>query len=345
MLKRTLTILLLFSTVLVSVDTLAKEKDSNALPPTIVKVITAKQKEWQATVKAIGSLSAIEGIDVNPEIPGRVINIYFKSGQYVKKGQPIIQLYSDIIKASLESAKAQLKLSKVDFDRFFKLYKQGFYSKADLDKATATRDSSQSSVDLYEAQLSQTLIKTPFAGKLGLRKISIGDFLSAGEAIVSIEAVDPIRIDFSIPEVYIEQIKIGDEISIKSHAFKETYKGKIYAFNSIVDTKTRSLDMRASIPNKQYKLIPGTFIEVTVYFGDKKNLVVVPQNAIVYSPSGNYVYRMIENKAVKTPVKLGKKIENNEVIILEGLKTGDVVITEGQLKLYDGSKVITEQKG
>lgn len=322
-----------------------QSKSAHKMPPTVVQTITAHSKVWQNTINFNGSLSAFQGIMISSVTSERVTKIYFKSGQYVKQGEPLIQLYPNIIKAQFKKAEAQLKLSQADYQRALKLYKRKFLDAADLDKLQAKMQSDQADFKQAKSQLGQTLIKSPFAGKLGLRLVSLGEYLTPGTPIVNLQALDPICVDFSVSEIYLSQIKIGNKITLRSRAFPcEVYQGTIYALDSSVDPKTRMLGVRAKISNVNHTLLPGSFVSVTVYIEKAVPQIIIPQPAIVYSPQGNYVYRMINHKAVKTPVKLGQKLTDSQVIIIKGLKSGDVVIVGGQMKLFDESSVMTQQE-
>lgn len=318
----------------------AAKKSDGGMPPAFVTVTNPTQTTWQDTISMTGSLASFNGITVKAEAAGRITHVYFSSGQMVKKGDLIIEIFPDIIKAQLKQAEAQLALSQTDFKRFAELLKKGFVTQAEYDKSAATMKSNQATVDQYKAQLSQTLIKAPFSGKIGLKLISLGDYVNIGQNIVQLEALDPIEVDFSVPEIYMSQIKVGTKVSLKISAYpKETFNGEIYAINAALDPSTRTLDVRASIPNPENKLLPGTFAEVSMYLGDPMTVITIPQTAIIYDPQGNYVYRVINNRAVKTPLTLGKKIENNQIIIPQGLTQNDVIVTEGQIKIGDGAPV------
>lgn len=319
----------------------AAKKSSDGPPPAFVAVTNPVKTTWQDSIAMTGSLASFNGITVKAEAAGRITHIYFSSGQMVKKGDLIIEIFPDIIKAQLKQAEAQLALSKTNYKRFAELLKKGFVTQAEFDSATATLESNQAIVDQFKAQLSQTLIKAPFSGKIGLKLISLGDYVNIGQNIVQLEALDPIEVDFSVPEIYMSQIKVGTKVSLKISAYpKETFDGAIYAINASVDASTRTLDVRASIPNPDSKLLPGTFAEVSMSLGDPITVLTIPQTTIVYDPQGNYVYRVINNHAVKTVITLGKKIADNQIIIPQGLSPNDVVITEGQIKIGDGAPVI-----
>lgn len=314
------------------------------MPPTVVVTTTAQKKIWQDSILVIGSLTAFQGTILSPDIDGRVTKINFKEGQEVKAGDLLIEIYPDIIQANLAKAQAQLVKNKADYERYSKIYKLGYVDKSTLDSYKANLDSSQADVNSYQAQLRQHLITAPFAGTVGVQRVNVGDYIKAGTEVVSLQSIDPIRVDFSVPEVYLSQLKVGDKITISSKSFLDKYNGEIYALDSSVDVDTRSIEARAKIPNPDHKLIPGSFVEVNIKMQEAQPEIIIPQTTVVYSSSGNYVYRFVDHKAVKTNITLGKKLTKNMVIVAKGLNEGDVIITEGQLKLFDGASVMTGEE-
>jgi membrane fusion protein (multidrug efflux system) len=326
---------------------LAKQNDArqkHQMPPIVVETAQAQSKIWQDSISSTGTISAFNGIKLSPEIPGRITKIYFKSGQSVEQDAPLIQIYPDVIKAQFEKAQAQLKLSTLEYERNLKLYKKKFVSKEELDKLKANLDSATAEVNLQNAQLKQYLLTAPFSGKLGLRKVSLGDYVNPGEDLVSLQSVDSMLVDFSVPQVYQGEIQAGDQVAITSDALPKIYNGKISAIDSIVDPNTRMIGIQATVPNYDNILVPGTFVEVQIKIKHAYPVIVIPTTALVYSTSDNYVFRMIDHKAVKTNVTLGKMLKNNQIIITQGLHDGDTVIIGGQVKLFDGSPVLTEQE-
>lgn len=326
---------------------IAKYQAAYKMPPTVVQTYTATKKPWQQTIEATGSLSAAEGVTLTTEVPGRITNIYFKSGTYVASGTPLVQLYPKIIQAELKGAKAKLIMEQANLKRFTTLFKKGFYDKANLDKAKAAVESDQAMVDNYQAQLDQLTIKAPFDGKLGLRQVSVGDFLNPGNPVVDVQAIDPMRVDFNVPEVYLQQIKIGGKISITSRAINtkdKSSEGTIYAFNSKIDPNSRMLGVRAHVPNKNHTLMPGTFVEVIAYLGKAQQPIMIPQTAVMYSLEGSYVYLMKNHKAIKTPITVGQKLADNHIIVTKGLQANDLVIIGGQEKLHNNAPVMTQQE-
>jgi membrane fusion protein (multidrug efflux system) len=321
------------------------KKQQLQLPPPIVSVGKVIKKKWQSSIMETGSLSAFNGIMVKAETSGRVTQIFFKSGQLVKKGDKLVQIYPDILEAELQKTEADLELNQMDYKRYSVLTSKQFYSQADLDKIRTQVKEDQATIKKLKAELVQTLIRAHFDGKIGLRQISIGDYLSPGDSIVYLESLDPIRVEFSVPEIYLQYLKLNQKISMATRAYpNQTFTGKIFAFNSTLDTNTRTLDVWASVPNSQYQLMPGTFVEVTVYFGELQDVLMVPQTAIVYGENENFVYRVVNHKAVKTSVVQGEKLDNNMVVITSGLKEGEEIVTGGQIKLKDGSPLLSEEE-
>jgi membrane fusion protein (multidrug efflux system) len=323
----------------------ACKKGQWATPPVVVTTSAVQQKEWQETINATGSLFSLESITITPEIEGRVIKIYFQSGQTLKQGEALLELDSAAIAAQLKKAIAQLKVSQSNYDRFYQLYLKKFYDEADLDQAKAIVESNQADVDQLNSQLEKTLIKAPFNGKIGLRQVSVGEYLTPGKAIADFQSLDPLYVEFSVPEVYVAKIQLGNKINLISHAFPDKpYEGHTYAIDSTIDQNTRTLNVRAKIPNPEHQLMPGLFTEVTIYIGTPKQIMIIPQTAIVYAREGNFVYRFIDHKAVKTDVTLGEKLPDNQIIITKGLTENDIVILGGQVKLQDGSNVMTSEE-
>lgn len=308
--------------------------------PVAVMTETVHQQPWQETVLATGSLSAFYGIMIKSETSGRITKKMFEPGTYVKEGTPLVEIYPNILKGQLKKAEAELSLSKANYIRYKSLYHKGFYSKSDLDRQYATMQANEGEVEQLKAQLVQTLIRAPFDGLLGLDQISLGDYLSPGQNVVNLQSLDPIRVDFNLPETILNKLGEHNKVDMQTPAFpNQIFNGQIYAKESIIDSGSRQLACRASIPNEKHQLLPGTFGEVMVYLGNPEQVIIIPQDAVTYTATENFVYRVVNQKAVKTIVTLGKKLQNSEIIITKGLGENDVVVTAGQLKLHDGSPV------
>lgn len=307
--------------------------------PVVVEASEIKLTTDADQTSAIGTLISIPGITVKPEISGRITKISFKSGDFVQKGDVLIEINPDIVKAKLDEAIAKLRLNKLNYSRAFKLYQTHDISKSDFDQAQANYYAAKAQVESAQATLQQSTIVAPFAGRLGLSQVTVGDYVNSGQNIVNLQTIDPLKVDFSIPETYQNKVAIGQQVSLRTEAYPQIiFTGNVEAFESLINQNNRTLNVRANVPNKDGKLIPGGFVEVTLKFSEQK-LIMIPQTAIVYAPDGNYVFKIVANTAEKTPVTLGEK-NNNNVVVKTGLKVGDVVVTAGQIKLYQGAKVV-----
>lgn len=309
-------------------------------PPTVVDVITVHPGAHQNQITATGSLISVPGIVVKSEIAGRITKILFNSGEVVTAGTPLIEINPELIKPQLAQAQAQAQFTKLQFERATKLYKTNDVSKDHLDQAQANYNTTQAQVELVQAQLRRANIVAPFAGKLGLSQVHLGDYVNAGQNIVNLQTVDPLRVDFSISEAYISKVAVGQAVLLHTDAYpQKTFTGKIEAIESLINSNNRTLNIRAIVPNKSGELIPGAFVEVTIQLGLQQQIIAIPQTSIVYAPEANYVFKAVNGKAVKEKVILGERDSNN-IIVKSGIKDGDVIITAGQLKLHEGSPIV-----
>ena len=316
----------------------AKHKESSA-PPTVIEAVTIQAVSYPEQIVSTGTLLSIPGIIVKPEIPGRITKVYFKSGEVVQEGTALIEINPDILKAQLAEAKATLKLNQLNFTRSAALYKTHDISKADFDQAQANYNSTQAKVDSLKASLQQTTVLAPFTGKLGLSQVNVGDYVSVGQNIVNLQTIDPLKVDFNIPEFYQSKVALDQVVFLKADAYPgETFNGKVEAIESLINQNNRTLNVRANVPNKDRKLIPGGFVEVTLRFSEQR-LLMIPQIAVVYDAKGSYVFKVVDGKAEKISVVLGAKDSDN-VIVKSGLKDGDVVVTSGQMKVHPGAPLI-----
>ncbi|MEM9243479.1 MAG: efflux RND transporter periplasmic adaptor subunit [Pseudomonadota bacterium] len=323
---------------LVNQAALAVGKSLQDLMPstTTVTTVAAKEITWRESVQSVGSLSAFKGATITAQANGPVTEIYFKSGDEVKKGQKLVQIYPDILQAQIAQAKANEALNKATYERDKKLVAKGFVTAEALDTAKANYEFSAAQVRQYEAQLSQYVITAPFSGRIGLNQVSIGSYLTVGTPIVDLQDINSLRVDFSLPETYLNQVKVGESVSLTSNAYPDkSFQGNVYAIDSSIDTDTRMISVRAKIDNDKHQLLPGAYVEVTLYLTNSKQVIVIPATAVQYSPEGAYVYLLSKDKkkAIKTPVSLGEQLDNNQIIITKGLKPGDPIITGGQMKL------------
>ena len=295
-------------------------------------------------VTAVGTLLSDESVTVSAEIAGRLKEIHFVEGQPVEKGAPLFILDESVYRAQLADAEAKLKLAKQTYQRTSQLFSNKYATAQSADEAASNLAVTEAAVELARVQLEKTRIVAPFSGIVGLRHVSVGEYVTAGLALVNLEAIDPIKADFRVPEKFLPAIKVGQTIRIRVDAFPdETFDGKVYAIDPRLDVAGRSLLVRARIPNDDERLRPGLFARVSVLLQLKENALTIPEQAIVPQGDSQFVFKIADGKVKLTEVKVGMR-RTGRVEILDGLNVGDEVVTAGQLKLRDGTavSVVTE---
>lgn len=345
-------------------------------PPATITAEPAKAEPWTDRVHSIGTLTAIQGVDVATEVSGIVTAYYFESGNDVQKGAKLVELDTSVEQADLASDEATLQEALIDFDRQSKLVKTGAVSQSVLDETIAKRDSAAAAVQKNKAQIALKNITAPFSGRLGLRKVEKGQYISPGQSLVWLQSLDPIWIDFPIPEGDVAKLKIGSPIELKVDAYpNEVFKGEVEAFDARVNQDVRTLMVRGRLPNPDHRLLPGMFANVAVLVGEPKEMVIVPRTAVTYGLYGDSVWVVKETPPEPVPasgvpvaeaatasvettgstkpadppaeptliadrrfVRVGPT-EDETVAILEGVSAGEQVITSGQLKLQPGAPV------
>ncbi len=305
-----------------------------------VKAEPVKILTMQSDVSAVGTLIAADSVVIRPEIAGRVVGLPFQEGQLVHKGAKLVTLDPSEYSAQLAGSVAAAKIESQRYERAQELLEKNFISKEALDVAKGNMDRALAKQRQDEVLLSKTTLTAPFTGVVGLRQISPGAYVKAGEDIVRLENLSSVKLDFRVPELYLSQIRPGQELTIKVDAYpNDVFRGKIYALEPAVDEKSRTVVVRAQIPNLQNKLRPGMFARVNVLLSTRPNAVVIPEQAIWPQGRDTFVYRVVEGKAVLTKIELGVR-RPGEVEVLKGLAANDVVVTDGQMKLKDGAPVM-----
>jgi membrane fusion protein (multidrug efflux system) len=320
---------------------------AHMMPPAIVDTATPEKITWQPTLQSVGTVSAYEGTQITAEIAGRVTKIDAQSGQTIKAGDPIVEVFPNFLQATLRAAKAQLALDQITYERDEKLIGKGFISKQAFDQIKSTVEQDQAKVAEIESQLTQSIIVAPFSGQLGPLQISLGQYITPGTAIINLQRLDKLRVDFSIPSEYVPQSHLGEKVTFTNRAYpNKQFSGEITSMDSSINAQTRMLMMRASLDNKNYLLLPGAFMEATLYLDKPKEVLTVPETAILYSEAGAYVYLLSnQHTAVKHTVTLGDRLENNRIIISSGISLTDMVITSGQMKITaNNSPVLTPEE-
>ena len=305
-----------------------------------VKAVPVRIGKVDSEVSAVGSLIAAEAVVIRPEIAGRVATLHFQEGQVVQKGAKLVSLDPSEYQAQLAATAADAKTETQRYERAKELLDKKFISQEALDVAKGNMDRALAKKQQDEVLLSKSTIVAPFSGVLGLRQVSPGAYVKAGEDVVRLENISSLKLDFRVPEMYMSRLKPGQEVSIIVDAFpKETFKGRIYALEPSMDEKTRTIVARAQIPNAQAKLRPGMFARVNVLLETRPNAILVPEQAIWPQGRDAYVYRVADGKASLTKIELGVR-RPGEVEVLTGLASDAVVVTDGQMKLKDGAPVM-----
>ncbi|MGC1712613.1 MAG: efflux RND transporter periplasmic adaptor subunit [Methyloceanibacter sp.] len=314
----------------------AAEDSKPAVPVEASKVVAAPLSEQ---VTAIGTLLSDEAVTISSEIAGRLKEIHFEEGQPVEKGALLFSLDDSVYRAQLDDASAKLKLAAQTNKRTSTLFSNKYATAQSADEAASNLAVNTAAVELARVQLDKTRITAPFTGIVGLRHVSAGEYITAGQALVNLEAIDPVKADFRVPEKFLPAIRVGQTIKIKVDAFPEdSFEGRVYAIDPRLDVAGRSLLVRAMVPNRDQRLRPGLFARVTVLLQLKEDALSVPEQAIVPQGESQFVFKIVDGKAKLTKVKIGTRREGR-VEIVEGLAAGDQVVTAGQLKIRDGSPV------
>jgi len=318
-------------------------------PPAVtISATEVKATTWQSYLTAVGTLTAINGVDITAEAPGIVKEIRFTSGQYVQQGQTLALLDTNVEEAQLKDNQAKLKLAQIDYDRNKKLFQKNVVAQSTLDTSYAQLQQAEAGVELVQAKIKQKTITAPFSGKIGIRLVDIGQYISPGNAIVSLQSLSPLYVQFNLPEQYLPHLYLQQPVDVQvNFANGKAVQGVVTAINSKVDQVTRNILVQATISNENLELYPGMYAFTKTWLKEQKNVMTVPETAISYSLHGDYVFLIKEQgKNKKHPVltvsrqyvKVGEH-RDNQVAILEGLKPHDKIVTSGQLKLQNGSAV------
>jgi membrane fusion protein, multidrug efflux system len=310
----------------------------------LVEVATVEAKAMVRQVNAIGNIQSEESIIMRPEIAGRVESIGFNEGQPVQKGQLLIGLDTSIHQAELAQAQASLVLSQANHRRARDLVQRGATSQRTLDEALAKMKVDEASVALSQARLDKGQIRSPYDGLAGLRQVSIGDYVKEGEDLVAVDVVDPIKVAFRVPEVYLADVQLGQDIVFQVDALPgQSFAAQIYAIDSHIDINGRSLAVLARTLNEDHALKPGLFARVQLVMPASEGTLQVSEEAIVPDGNRHYVLRLVGGEVAVTYVTIGLRREG-AVEILDGVKAGDQVVTAGHLKLRDGASVRVRRK-
>lgn len=322
-------------------------------PPEAVTSIVAAREEWPATMNVVGTVEAVRGVTVSADLPGIVEHIAFESGQSVHEGDVLVELDTRQERAQLASLEAQRDLAHLNFDRMQQLVNAGVISRSEYDQATAQQKATAANVAEIHAAIERKTIRAPFTGVLGIRKVNLGQYLSAGSAVVPLQALNPIYVDFGVPQQVAGQARIGGSLRVTSEDLAgKAFTGRVTAIDSVVDETTRNIQVQATLPNPEGKLRPGMFVQVDVVLGASHPVITLPASAINYAPYGDSVFVITDLKDPKGQAYRGVrqqfvKLEGSrgdQVAVISGVNPGDEVVTSGVFKLRNGAAVQINNK-
>ena len=307
--------------------------------PVSVEVTEVKLGPISTRVSALGTLQASQSVTIQPEIAGKITRMGFREGDPVKAGAVLIELDNSILAAEKEQAETTLELAQDNYRRADILAKQGNTTARARDEASAAYHNARSAVELAKARLQKTSIAAPFDGVIGLSDVTIGRYLAIGERIVNLEAIDPLKVDFRVPELFLGSLHVGQSVSINVDAFpKQPFRGEVYAIDPLVDVEGRAVRLRARVANPDGVLRPGLFARVQLTIDQRQNAMLVPESALVPQGQDRFVYRVSEGEVSFTKVEVGER-SAGQVELTGGVKPGDIIVIAGQLKLFDGATV------
>jgi len=312
--------------------------------PVTVSTAIATEEKWRTTLHAVGSLESFRGVAIRSEIEGRIVNVAFESGARVKEGALLVEMDTATETAQLRSNEASALLASSNLTRARELRENGTNTQTDLDTAVAIAAQTAAAVESTRATLAKKRIVAPFAGRVGIRQVNPGQFLNKGDAVVTLEATDPIYADFSLPQQDVTQVHTGLPVQVLIDAFPDkVFAGEIEAIDPRLNGATRNLRLRASVPNADESLHPGMFARIDVLLPEETTLIVLPSTAIVYNPYGDFVFVVAKNDqgalvAQQRFIKADRK-RGDQIALLGGVKAGEEIVTTGQGKLRPGTLV------
>jgi membrane fusion protein (multidrug efflux system) len=320
-----------------------------SMPATTVTSAVVKEEDWAPTLTSVGSISAVQGAMVATELAGVVSQVAFENGGVAKKGDLLVQLDASAEEAQLHSSEADLELARADLERSRDLAVRKVISKADLDAAESKFKQKEASVDQMRSMITKKTLRAPFNGALGIRQVNVGQMINAGQQIVALTSLDPVYVDFAMPQQYLSQLSPGLDVRVLTDAIPgREFHGKLTAINSMVDTSTRNVTLQATLKNPDHALRPGIYAKVEVVLPEKSRALVIPGSAVSYAPFGDSVFVIEKKKDPKTGkesqairqqfVRIGEA-RGDFVSITNGLKPGETIVGTGVFKLRNGMAV------
>ncbi|MBC8017762.1 MAG: efflux RND transporter periplasmic adaptor subunit [Verrucomicrobia bacterium] len=317
-------------------------------PAETVTTAAVTSDSWETALTAVGTLTAVQGVIMSAELPGKVVKITFEPGTAVKKGDVLLRQDTTTEDAQLPGALSQVNLSRANLKRADQLVRDGIISQADHDTSVSNAAQAQSQVDTIQATIAKKTVRAPFSGRLGIRQVNLGQILREGDPIVTLQSLDPIYVDFSLPQQQLSRLRLGLPLRVTGDALPgETIQGRISAISPLVDAETRNIKLQATVANRGEKLRPGMFVNVAVGLPALQKVLAIPATSVLYAPYRDSVFVVEAGKNSKTLrqqfVRLGGK-RGDFVAITEGLKEGETIVSTGVFKLSNGQSVVIDNK-
>jgi membrane fusion protein (multidrug efflux system) len=341
---------LLAGTKVLQISTLIAQKKAVTLPPEMVTTFQAKEQQWESLVTAVGSLEAVQGVTITAEVTGKVTALAFEPGTRVNAGDLLVQQDIAAETAQLRAAEAAVELARLTLTRSQKMLATRVVPEANLDNAEATLKQAQAQADTIRAAIAKKTIRAPFDGRLGIRQVNLGQIIKEGQAIVSLQALDPIYANFLVPQQQLPLIRLGYPVRLTSDGLPpgEAFIGKITAINPEVDAASRNIRLQATITNRDEVLRPGMFVQLAVILPESKPVLTVPATAVLYAPYSDSVFLIEETKGAtggkkvrQQFVRLGER-RGDFVAVTSGIRPGESVVSTGVFKLRNGQSVVID---
>jgi len=326
---------------------------AQVMPPTVVTEYAVRQEEWQPRISSVGSMRAVQGTMITTELEGVVREIKFEAGSTVKAGDLLVQLDTASETAQLREAQAAAELAKVSYLRSRELIEKRNISQAEYDQAAMTLKQALAKIDNIQTMIDKKTLRAPFGGRVGIRNISVGQLMQKGSEVVSLQALDPIFVDFSLPQQRLGEISEGLQVNVTTDAYpEESFTGKVTAINPDIDYATRNVRLQATLPNSDGRLRPGMFASVDLVMKEKRNVLVIPQTAVHHAPFGDSVFIIEKNdgkdQETTSPLILRQQIvrlgaqQGDFVAVTSGVSAGERVVSTGVFKLHQGEGVTVD---
>ena len=321
------------------------------LPPETVTTVTARSESWETSLSAVGSLTAVQGVTVAAELPAKIVEIAFEPGAKVKRGDLLIHQDTSVEEAQLPGAEAQVKLTESVLARDVEMLKDKIISQADYDAAVAGHRQAMSQVETLRATIAKKTIRAPFGGHLGVRQVNLGQALKEGDPIVTLQTLDPIFVNFALPQQELSRLRTGLPVRVTSDALPGlTIGGRITTVNPLVDAETRNVQLQATVANPEEKLRPGMFVNTAVALPVRSKVTAIPATSVLYAPFGDSVFVVEDDKQGKGGkvlrqrfVRLGER-RGDFIAVTDGLKEGETIVSTGVFKLRNGQPAVVDNK-